>query len=474
MRQKSQKWFLTSLALVVTTLVLAQTQSVVVNGTTNDKVKTEEFKALLNREFTKIVTGKSFSNLGNFASVSSDAKTLTVGGNLIKKESVLGFELSGGATEGILKLINNEELNSNFGIDIKYHKLIKMDYAERDALAVSNIEKELTDLKEQFSGDSISIVEKQELYKISDDLFKARFNIDKSSKTISKIDSKLKLAGISDNLKDSLNIAKGLLTYEIAKIKNDTIVLNNRLSKISKDEETYFLDQLEKKAEIRDAKWIEIDEKKKNLPLKAFDVTWISFGLKANKNTFKLFQESNTSGHQFMDTSFVSQRFTASISRYRNTAYQSQDVYWSAGLFIDYTTTFDDLSKVVIENRRPITGDSQKEEVKTLNVYKGDYREGIIKLTIFYDYYCFFGKYNTTLGLHLNPSYTICKTNKRPITNLYAGLIIPFEDKEKQASKINVEIFLSVQDVFSYLDKARSNVFGIRATLPVNLINNKL
>ncbi len=56
-------------------------------------------------------------------------------------------------------------------------------------------------------------------------------------------------------------------------------------------------------------------------------------------------------------------------------------------------------------------------------------------------------------------------------TNFYLGIIIPFGDKEKQASKVNVEVFYSRQDVFDYLHKeTKSSSFGLRATLPITSI----
>lgn len=63
---------------------------------------------MLNRQFTKITTGTALSNLGSFASISSDAKSFALGANIVTDRTVWGLQLSGGATEGIFKLFNNE------------------------------------------------------------------------------------------------------------------------------------------------------------------------------------------------------------------------------------------------------------------------------------------------------------------------------------------------------------------------------
>ncbi len=117
----------------------------------------------------------------------------------------------------------------------------------------------------------------------------------------------------------------------------------------------------------------------------------------------------------------------------------------------------------------------QQEIKKTINAYQGEYNEGIVEFSLFYDYYRFFGQYNSILGIHLNPIFNYSATIKKPLTNVLFGVIIPFGDKEKQTSKINVELFYNRQDIFNYLNKTiKTSIIGIRATLPITIVNNKL
>src|SRR5690606_29768689 len=174
------------------------------------------------------------------------------------------------------------------------------------------------------------------------------------------------------------------------------------------------------------------------IELEGIDITWISIGLKEKNNSFKLFEPNNIPDTQFKNEEFVSQRLAASISRYRSTSYQGQDVYWSTGFFMDYTTNFDLLKKVEIEERTPVSGNNQQDIIKTINAYQGDYEEGIFEFTAFYDYYRFLGQFNSILGIHINPSLNYSSVIKKPLTNILVGIVVPFGDKDKETSKINV------------------------------------
>jgi len=354
---------------------------------------------------------------------------------------------------------------------LKYHRLLKTDFLEIDAYANLKIEDEILNLNSKFSKDSLEIVEKKELYELQSALLKGMSKTKKIKQKIININSLLQAPDISKFKIDSLINERELLIFEQKTIKQDSINSSKKLIKIKADVDSYFLEELEKKEQIKDEKTRELRKKKKELGLEGFDVTWFSFGVKAKNNDFKIFEESNAMGHQFINMSFVSQRISTSLSRYRSTSYRNQDVYWTIGLFLDYTTNFNSLSKVLIEERRPINGNNLQEQVKSINAYTGNYEEGIFEFTLYYDYYRFFGTYNSILGIHINPSYNFSLTTNKPLTNIYFGVIVPFGNSKKQSSKLNVEVFYNKQDIFNYLDKDNNNgSFGLRATLPVNLI----
>jgi hypothetical protein len=435
----------------------------------NQKVKIEEFKSAINKQFTKVSTGTAFSNVGNFAAISSDAKSFSLAGNIVSKGSVWGGELSGGATEGIFKLFNNEVLNANFSGEIKYHKLLKTGTVARNSLEVSEIEAQLAEAYAQYSKDSIAIKKRRDFYKTKVEIFNSEAKIIEATKQITKVDSLLLIVPMSDIKEDSLYAIKGNLQFEI---ENNTLtidILKKQLAKIS--EAGYFEKEKFKKEQQRDDRVFELRKKKQNIELLEVDITWLSFGIRAKNNEIKLFAPLNLPATQFSDTSFVSRRFSASMSRFRSTVLQNKDFYWSAGVHIDYTTNFNSLKKVEIEERIPVIGNPQQAIKKTINAYQGSYEEGLVEVTLFYDFYKYLGQPGSIVGFHINPTLNYTEKIKKPVTNFYIGVIIPFIEKEKQVSKVNVEVFYSLHDIFNDLNKeTKSGSFGIRAALPITSI----
>jgi hypothetical protein len=456
---KNKKWLLATIMLVPVTLIHAQEP--------DDSQKIEEFKAALNREFTKITTGTAFSSLGSYASVATDDKSFTLGGSIVQNKSVFAFEVSGGATEGILKIMDKEELNSNININLKYNRLLEIHSGARDDVAVAGIDKEIKDLHTQFSKDSLAIIKKIELHKTQIDLINARQKLEKKQKLLAAMYLLVNSDSIPQSEKESLKLEKELLTYEIGEIINDTIDLSRALEIILKDTTAYFLDKLEILCQTNDIKLAELEKKKKELPILEFDFTWLSFGYKGNNNCFTLLDQIDPVNNRLIDTGFIGHRFTVAFSRYRRTLLQKHDIFWSAGIHFDYTSSFEELSKVTIEERKPFPGDTLKQIVKVINAYKGDYEEGITEVTLFYDWYRCYGLNNTFIWLHFNPYININNTFIKPIAGLVIGIILPFEDEKKLSSKLNVEFFYNRKDVFNLIGN-RYSYIGVRATLPIN------
>ncbi len=435
----------------------------------SQKVKIDEFKQAINRQFTKVVTGTAFGNIGNFAAISTDSKSFSFSGNFVANKSVIGVEVSGGATEGIFKLFNNEVLNSNFSGEIKFHQILKTGFVSRNSFEVSEIIAQISEAHIQYSKDSLAIVKRKDFYKTQVEIFNNETKIIEASKQLVKVDSQLLVVPITDKTKDSLSAIKGNLQFEIENHKLNVIILKKQLDKIN--ESGYFEKETFKKAQQRDDRIIELEKKKKNTDLLETDITWLSFGFRAKNNEIKLFAPLNPPATHFGDTSFVSRRLSASISRFRSTITQNRDFYLSTGIYLDYTTNFNSLKKVEIEEAVPVNGNPQQAVKKTINAYQGAYEEGIVELTLFCDYYKFWGPANTLVGLHLNPTLNYSGKIKKPVSNFYFGIIIPFVEKEKQASKVNLEVFYSKQDIFNDLNiKTKSSSFGLRAALPITSI----
>lgn len=446
------------------------------NDDSIQKAKTAEFKYALNRQFTKIATGTAFGGIGNFISVGSDAKSLAMNFNYVTKDmSVWGAEVSGGATEGVLKLFNNEQLNSNFSGELKYHQMLKAKYGARNSDEVLDAEMQLEELNNTFLKDSLTIVSRKELYKLKMDIMAAEDKIIQLEVQKRRIESRLKEENLSVKTADSLKTIMGNIEFEADSNRFNIVVWSKKLAVITKDTEAYFEDELFKKQTQRDRKYMELRRKKLNIGLEEFDITWISFGLRASNNEIKLFMPNNLPSALYADTSFVSQRLSFAYSSFKKKLLGNDNVYWTVGAFVDYTTNLSSLKKVEIVERIPVAGNAQQEVTRTINAYQGSYKERIYKGTVYLDYYRFLGKFNSSFGIHFNPSLNYDEVNKAPLWNFHVGLIVPALEKENQTSIVNIEVFYSRQDIFNYLNnKIQASAVGLRATLPISIKNYKI
>jgi hypothetical protein len=79
---------------------------------------------LINQQFGMLVSPESDHLVGNFASVDLAEAEVNFAGNVVfNNGSVLGVKASGGITDGLLPIFSNTELNSFFGLDLRYNFL---------------------------------------------------------------------------------------------------------------------------------------------------------------------------------------------------------------------------------------------------------------------------------------------------------------------------------------------------------------
>jgi len=86
----------------------------------------KELNELLNSEFSKIITGNSFSNFGRSVSVSTTDKTLKISGTTIDSLTIWSYNISGGANNGAASLFNGLDLNTNVGGEFTFNKIINL------------------------------------------------------------------------------------------------------------------------------------------------------------------------------------------------------------------------------------------------------------------------------------------------------------------------------------------------------------
>lgn len=80
----------------------------------------------LNAEFTQIITGSATSGIGNFASINSTDATFSGAYNITTDRGVIvDFGLSGGATEGLVAILEKGKINSNVKLSGTAHILLE-------------------------------------------------------------------------------------------------------------------------------------------------------------------------------------------------------------------------------------------------------------------------------------------------------------------------------------------------------------
>lgn len=234
-------------------------------------VDTEFYKSLLDREFTKILTGQN-TNFGTYATFSTKDEIASLAGNIkIKDESGLNINLKGGVTEGLVPLFNGEDVNSNITLNLQFNLGL-----------YKNLEKEIqsdaTKRKNyEYSVDSLKIVIK----KAKDELVfakqKTELEIKQKEEMLIKL-GKIDLKLIADPLrreikKDSIDIQTKQLNIDIGILKSKVKGIDsNEIARQSKNLD----DQLVK---FNTAKL-------EKLGLLSYNINWLSFYGRLNNKSF--------------------------------------------------------------------------------------------------------------------------------------------------------------------------------------------
>tara|TARA_R110001606_G_scaffold399214_2_gene582077 strand:+ start:58957 stop:60258 length:1302 start_codon:yes stop_codon:yes gene_type:complete len=432
---------------------------------------------MLNMQFSRIVTGNSFSNFGNYAAIKSADESLKASMSFLNKDGgILSAQISGGATEGITSFFEDGELNSKTSAKLTYHLLvhplgsasISRDYLERDEL-VDSMEK----IRLKYKADAIAIEHKRELIEAKSSLIKSESKQGKILLAIERLDN----GSDATTNPETKAFKNDSLSYEMDKTVFDIDVLNRKILKLNTEE--FWLEQeikLEQKF-YKDS--LDIANKVKKISPQSINITWFSFGYGAGKDAFKLFDPAADFESQIVKQEYVSHEVNLAVSKYRWRAYDPNDVFWSVGLNISNTNNLGSLTSTELQDTEEVSASPRRDKVGTQKVYTGTYEEDKINIIIFVDYYRFFGKGTrdkTSLALHLNPKL-INKGGGKSVASLHSGLMLPFKKVSEETSIVNFEVFYRFNDVFNVLESDNSllgrNTVGFQATFPINFLTTK-
>ncbi len=432
----------------------------------------EQFEDALNLQFSKIVTGNSFSNFGNFAAVSSDDKSLSAAVNIIEnRRHILNIKASGGATNGVSELFTGTDLNSNVGVEASFHWISPFHEIRvgRNIAIRKKYDVEEQELQKKFKIDSIGAL----FYK---DLTFAELNLEKSKKYIDKLNTMRQAGTLSQLKSDSLS-------FEIEKAKFEYDELQKKAEKLRKQKEELLslkgvseqeradilLEDLRQK---RDLALKKLKDKRKVFEVDEVKFSWFSFGVGIRNDAFKLFDATQELSKQIIDTSYTSQSANIAYSHYDWSSANVFDIYYSVGASFSNASNLGTLSEVEVSDIRSISQDPNREAAARQSVFEGSYDEGIKSLIPFVDFYLFYGR-KQTVALHVNPT-VVYQDNQKPISSLKLGVLIPFINTEKQTSTVNLEVFYKLNDIFDTLDSEESlldrNTIGLQASFPISFL----
>lgn len=439
-----------------------------------ESITNKEFRQILNLQFSKLITGNTFANIGNYASIKTTDETLSISASILNKNGdIISFEATGGATEGVFDLFNSGDLSTNISGQITYHIVINPfsnTTIKRNSFERDDIRDELQKIVDNYNAETIAIEHKKELLDL-------KFKLDKvMSKKVAMGDSLKSLIAIHKaNPTEKLKLEINRLTYEVDKVKFDINTLNRRKKKIENDK--YFEYAQEIVEQKYDKAIIENNKKVINQAISGISLYWVSIGYGIRNDGFKLFDLSLDLANQIQKKEALTHQLNIALSHYDWENSSNKDIYWSAGASLKIGNNFSSLDKLKIRDFQESASDTNRELFLEQNVFVGDFKDNLNEIRMFFDYYKFYKTSSmNNIALHLNPSLLV-RENTKPITSLWTGIVIPFKKTEETSSILNFEIFYSFNDLFNTSESNDGligrNTIGFSAIFPINFFKSK-
>lgn len=425
-------------------------------------------KEQLVRELSYVSTSNSFSSAGNFAALSTANNVLTASVFLLddEGESIFNFTFKGGVSDGVVGLFDEGDLNTNVTVGAEWRKLIgKYNQADPGAAALRPIRAEKEKLDAMHNKRMLELLLKAQKNNGSQPL--------SADPMLKKVDSLLMEYSQLELTSDKTD------GYNKTRIK---LLKALKTSLESGDGTTYddYLTKLEAfYKEDYDAKKKAIEDKERALTSKYLNLTYFAFGLSATNNAFTRFIGEELPANQLDKTEYTSYSGTISFniaSNVKNVSSSSSysranRKYLSVGVQYSLTSNLASLTQVEVIDT-PFSDESNNRRVEqTQKAFTGDFVEDINQLTAFIDYYSFLDKDKDAVALHLNPEMVFNELLK-PVSSFQFGVLIPFKDKEKKKSVVNLEVFYKIKDIFNTTENTNAllnrNIIGLQTSFPFN------
>lgn len=493
-------------------------------------LKPAEFTALVNRQFSKIITGQTNNTVGTYASFNPGDPTASFAlSRFFENGDIFTARITGEVSDGFFEIFNNSELSSNVSISFQYHfidpkrdatilfsmsdlynrryKQIDIDYNQLKNDFLIEKEQELKELEAKHSkcikkiegletdikgctaedikaGLTREIKELEKVLAAVENMIKdlatnTKCETCNSNKLLIEINKNKKdLTKKRDSLKTRLTSIEGDKTGAIIKARMDSLSFEKQLAGFEKDMLNKKI-QLLKKKEWKQYKSIELGNKTieeedanstENMEIAKFKMDWWSVGYKVGRGSFKRFFPLLAPENQIRDTFFVSHEIKVQYSYYNKAQLNASPYFLTAGAVYKFRDNFACLKKNEI-NESNDYGQTvmNRSTTKKYAAYSGDYKSGYNELELNGELFYFILPDDKT-AIHISPKFRVADKQK-PVCDLLLGLVFAFPDSSKKGSLVNTELYYKMDDMFRVTEGSFNifdrNSIGLRFTFPI-------
>lgn len=453
------------------------------NAQTSDTLTSEELTALVNKQFRLIVGENTNGGFGSFAGLDlSESKRVAFSpAFILDTGNILAFKIGAGYSDGISDLFKNSKINSNVSLDADYHFLPRVRHSA-GRHAFRNVEVVYSSAEfYEFQGkrdaaDSSDIIDRigiecsADYYAFMDGLRKRLKELQEQEEEHCKVlDSIFNVEEWTDNTMTRQQMIDWY-NCEDEKITAEYIIASKKIAENSS------LARWQLKTDLlRSKKYSEARNpyENANLSVTGFKFGWFSIGAGIRRDDFKLFDPTAAYSSRVTDEDFTSFQARAKYSFFSWAETPGSEVhtfYWSTGITYNYKSNYLDLSSTEITKTSYLGADttkpaSQLDKIEAFNAYEGNYKEKIHELVLNGELYYFFLDHNV-FAIHVYGDLRFVDDTQS--LNLGAGVLFPFQDKEKEKSIVNAELYWSFSDLFQTSKGYKEDKVGLRFSFPIN------
>ena len=437
---------------------------------TNKALSNQEFNAIVQTSFSKLITGQAANNVGSYAGLDIEKTEVTFSPTFIRENgNIITGKMMGGISDGVYAVFNNSKLNTNISIEVQYHSL----YNNKKR----KIYYYLSDFEKQ----------RQEEETISKEYDKAKAKIDASFENNERIIENDKLN--TENkaydadivaLNAKLNTPKSPADIELlnAQISSKTFKKKQNLAKIAENNDlNNRFDESEELLKIGNARADKLAQNDiSKLKVQGYQFSWFSISYKLKNDEFRLLNAKEIYENQITKDNYISHEAKTQYSFVQLNPENHKTTYFTASINGKYKSNFNDLKKVEVTQTNNMGTDSNQTRLTSEKffAYSGSYKKGITQLNADIDFYHFpFNK--SEIGFHIFPNSKYTQ-NIKPVYNAGVGVVFPFINKKDDKSTINAELYYNFTNIFNSTDSDYSiierNNIGIRLVFPISFNPN--